>query len=514
MIIIYHSNNKVVSIKKEGKDVPKISQNISKQLKNLAVRYPNELLVWCNKTLNSSLNFTELDNLKFAKNTFYSYRTSNTPYLTEAIGYITKTPFVNVNKKVIYPTWLMSSDVGCIHASVFSILKDKLKDKLNYDKNFDYFLNSFARLSMPIGLFCYSNPRLLNKFNKIEGNNINTYFLFKFVKQHYKGIWSLLLFINLYLYQGKFSFLPFLFSLIYKRRKLISDEKINFTSEKSMNNVSGFDVIIPTIGRKKYLYNTLRDLAKQSLLPKNIIIVEQNPNLNSKSELDYLNIEEWPFNIKHHFINNTGACNARNIALKEVKSDWVFFADDDIVLNSEFLKKSKGIIENSNHKAFTFNCYIKNEVSTFKIIKQWESFGAGCSIVNMKAIKGQTFSMAFEHGFGEDSDFGMQLRNKGIDIVYIPEPSILHLKAPMGGFREKPQMAWVNEKIKPKPYPTVTLYFKKHYSVNQLLGYKTTLFLKYYKLQNIRNPFKYYKIFTKQWEKSIFWANKLQETYY
>jgi GT2 family glycosyltransferase len=35
------------------------------------------------------------------------------------------------------------------------------------------------------------------------------------------------------------------------------------------------DVIIPTIGRKQYLYAVLQDLAQQTHLPVNVIIVEQ-----------------------------------------------------------------------------------------------------------------------------------------------------------------------------------------------------------------------------------------------
>jgi hypothetical protein len=50
----------------------------------------------------------------------------------------------------------------------------------------------------------------------------------------------------------------------------------------------------------------------------------------------------------------------------------------------------------------------------------------------------------------EDSDFGMQLRNQGIDVLYLPEPKI-HLKAPVGGFRTKPKLAWENDEIQPKP---------------------------------------------------------------
>ena len=104
----------------------------------------------------------------------------------------------------------------------------------------------------------------------------------------------------------------------------------------------------------------------------------------------------------------------------------------------------------------------------------------------------------------------MQLRNKGIDVVYLTEPAILHLKAPMGGFRTKPKLYWEEEVIQPKPSPTIMLFQLLHKTKEQQLGYKTILFLKYYKKQSIKNPFTYYKVFKKQWEQSVFWATKLK----
>ena len=73
----------------------------------------------------------------------------------------------------------------------------------------------------------------------------------------------------------------------------------------------------------------LKDLSVQTHSPKRVIIIEQNPDLNSKSELDYLFNESWPFQIIHEFIHQTGACNARNLALSKVKSKFVFSCDDD-----------------------------------------------------------------------------------------------------------------------------------------------------------------------------------------
>ena len=119
--------------------------------------------------------------------------------------------------------------------------------------------------------------------------------------------------------------------------------------------------------------------------------------------------------------------------------------------------------------------------------------------------------MAFEHGFGEDTDFGVQLRNKGVDIIYYPKVMLTHLKAPIGGFRFKRSHPWENEVIQPKPSPTVLLNWLFNNTKYQLLGYKTILFFKFYKDQDLKNPITYYRKFKKQWKQSVYWANKLKE---
>ena len=127
--------------------------------------------------------------------------------------------------------------------------------------------------------------------------------------------------------------------MLKKRNHLILDfNSISVHSSITVVDKFTIDVIIPTIGRKKYLYDVLKDLANQTVVPKNVIIVEQNPDEGSKSELDYLQNQSWPFLIKHTFINKTGACNARNMALQQIESDWIFMADDDIRFEKDILE--------------------------------------------------------------------------------------------------------------------------------------------------------------------------------
>jgi hypothetical protein len=86
----------------------------------------------------------------------------------------------------------MSSLVGGVHASILIAISDKIK----LDSNFDYYLNSVAKVCMPLGLLCYSEPKLLRRFDPVDYPQASIYSLFKFVKQHYKARWVLLLFLD------------------------------------------------------------------------------------------------------------------------------------------------------------------------------------------------------------------------------------------------------------------------------------------------------------------------------
>jgi len=509
MIVIYHEKNKVVEVCYQDQNITFSSNTIITVLLEISASFPDELLIWCRYDLKSNLNLSEIEEIFHHQKILASYNTFQNSFLSDDIGYVEESVFININKKVTYPTWQMSSCVGGIRASVLLALKDDT----NVSDNLDYFLHSLAKLAMSSGLLCYSEPKLLKiASDPTENCQTNTFVLFRFVKQHYRTRWVFLLFLNLLLYERKFVLVPLISSLFYYKRNIESNllEKINVQSTKKVVATATIDVVIPTIGRKQYLYDVLKDLSKQTHLPKNVIIVEQNPDPKCVSELDYLSNERWDFKIKHIFTHQAGACNARNLALAETKSEWVFMADDDIRIKNNFFVKAFENISIYKTTAVTFNCLKKGEKAASKIVIQWSTFGSGCSMVKREVIKNVKFDRRYEFGFGEDSDFGMQLRNHGTDIIYLPSPEIEHLKAPVGGFRTKPVLAWNSEVIQPKPSPTVMLYKLLYLRKQQICGYKTILFFKFYKAQRIKNPVKYFYAFEKQWEKSLYWANKLR----
>ena len=475
----------------------------------LAQQFPDKKILWCSSSVKEQLNIEEIQTLFHHNKMMLSYTPNSTNYLGSKIGYVEESPFIKINKKVSYPTWQMSSLVGVVHASVLIAIKDKIK----LDSDFEYYLNSVAKVCMPLGLLCYSEPKLLREMGAFTEQRASVYILFKFVKQHYRARWILILLLNLLIYEGKFPLLAHLYSRFFKNRngKVNDLDVIEVQSSLKVVNKETIDVVIPTIGRKGYLYNVLCDLREQTHLPQKVIIVEQNPIPESKSQLDYLHTEEWPFEIDHTFTHQPGACNARNIALSKVKSEWFFLADDDVRFNHVFLNEVLGHIKKYGVRAVSINCSHQEQIQTYFKVFQWGSFGSGCSVVLSEILKKCEFNLGFEFGYGEDSDFGMQLRNNGVDVLYLPTPAMLHLRAPIGGFRTIPDLSWKQDTIQPKPAPTVMLHKMLNETDEQVLSYKTSLFFKYYKFQKIKNPINYLINYRKQWNQSLFWANQLKK---
>jgi len=509
-IIVYHQNNKVVEVNLDGQIIEFSQKSIGDTLFQIAEKYLDHLIIWCRLDLKSNLNHSNLKEIFHHNKIMASYELSTKSFLPDTIDYVDESLFLNIKKDISYATWMMSGDIGGIHSSVLELLKHKVK----LDSNFDYFLHSIAKLAMQNGLFCYSDPLLLKDFSKtVERKQNNNFLVFRFVKQHYRTRWVFLLFLDLFLYEKKFSILPLIVSLFFRRRTLNENllDSILVESRRKVIDKKSIDVIIPTIGRKQYLYDVLKDLSNQTHLPENVIIIEQNPDLNSFSELNYLTNETWPFTIKHTFTHQAGACNARNLALAQVESEWVFLNDDDNRFDRDLIAKTFENINSYGCLAASTFYPVKGEELREKKICQSSIFGSGNSFIKSTALDKVSFNKSLEFGYGEDSEFGIQLRKIGFDVVYFPTLTINHLKAPMGGFRTKPVFAWQNKAVQPKPSPTIMFFKLNNITLKQLRGYKTILFFKFYKVQKIKNPIKYFLNFQAQWKSSLYWAGQLKK---
>lgn len=486
-------------------DVPKGS--MLSCLLYLAEIYSDDQIVWCRQEYREYIDLDYIEN-QLEEGMLWSYEAGNGFPLGKYAGYLDPLPFVKVNYGVKFPTWQMSSVVGAICSNTLSKCLGILPESVDLD----FFLNLLARLYMPAGLFCYSNPLLLKQgshtFGPLKNYGLSFSHLFQFSKQDRGSSGIVLLFFCLLFFEKKFPLFPLLRSILYRRLPRPATIRAEITPIEM--ELPSIDVIVPTIGRKQYLHEVLRDLNRQTHLPKRVIIVEQNPAPESNSELVEIIQEKWKFEIVHEFIHQMGACNARNLALSHVSSDWVFLNDDDNQI-------APNTIENALKYALGLkvDCIVTaypqpHETSPFTSIQQSAIFGSGNAFLNSRLLTEVKFDMRYEFGYGEDTDFGMQLRNAGADVIMVPYIKIIHLKAPFGGFRVNHEYLWSKDPIQPKPSPTIMLFKLLHETPQQYLRFKAIAFISFYKSSG-KNLVTYFKFFAVKWNSSVKWAKTLRD---
>lgn len=510
MIIVVHDNKKVVKlIGLENMDESYVGSLIGEVVFLLAERFPDEIISWCQDDLLPHFDTSVIDSCLHHSKMIISFNPLKKDYINCYFGYADHASILRVNKTVLFATWKMSSQVGAAKSVLLNSISNQVKNK---KENFDYLLCSVAIRAHPNGLFCYSEPKLLSNYVPKEQNkSSNNYVLFRFVKQHKDFKWLFVLLFNLLLFEKKIVFFPFLYSLFFKRRKWNNKGLggIVVDSAKKMDFSEEIDVIIPTIGRAQYLYNVLCDLRVQTHLPKKVIIVEQNPLKGSSTELNFVNNEKWPFPIEHIFTHQTGVCNARNVALSKVEHDWVFMCDDDNRFEHNLIKEVFLNAKKFGIEALLLAYLQNNEQVYYSEVHQTTIFGSGNAFLATRLLKTLHFDSNYEYCYGEDFDFGMQLRNSGVDLVHFANPFITHLKAPMGGFRIKPILKWDQDEILPIPSPTILLNYLKYRTSEQLNFFQFIYYFDKWKINILQNPFNFIQKNNSHWNASLKWSKKL-----
>lgn len=104
-------------------------------------------------------------------------------------------------------------------------------------------------------------------------------------------------------------------------------------------------VIIPNYNKEKYLRRCIESILSQTLLPDEIIVVDDCSTDNSREIINELAKENAA--IKPLFLEkNGGVSNARNVGLKNATSDYVSYIDSDDYYYSDYkLEKEMNLIK-------------------------------------------------------------------------------------------------------------------------------------------------------------------------
>ena len=184
MIILVHNNIKTVKVFIDGVEFKEYrSKNILTAIKEVVEKYSNEIVFWCDERVYHLLNTKEVFNSLNIDNKILSFSLSNNEF-TKKIGYLDYSPFININRNVTYPTWIISDLVGCTKTSLLKSIDSKFWEI----KRFDIFLLSLGKHYHNQGIFSYSEPKLLER-NDLKRDLVQSKYHQTAQNKHVCAVW-------------------------------------------------------------------------------------------------------------------------------------------------------------------------------------------------------------------------------------------------------------------------------------------------------------------------------------
>lgn len=116
------------------------------------------------------------------------------------------------------------------------------------------------------------------------------------------------------------------------------------------NNEITLSIVIPTLNRSDNLTNALNAILRQSLPPKEIIVVDQSDNSDTKTLVDRSTriFLEKTISLKYMWESTKSITHARNVGARAALGDTVLFMDDDMIPHKHYVREILKVFKNKS----------------------------------------------------------------------------------------------------------------------------------------------------------------------
>lgn len=195
-------------------------------------------------------------------------------------------------------------------------------------------------------------------------------------------------------------------------------------------------VLIPTVDRYDYLRVVLDQLRRQTVLPAEVIVVDQTP-AHRRDDTFSEAFADLP--LRWLTQDEAGQCASRNAGLDAATGSHVLFIDDDDEIEPDLIER------HLRHLAATgadVSCGVADEAGAGELPPDFH-YGRVADVfpTNNAMIRGDAlmhtglFDLAYNNGPRADGDLGMRLYLAGFRLRLEPSIRVLHHHAPRGGLR-------------------------------------------------------------------------------
>lgn len=212
-----------------------------------------------------------------------------------------------------------------------------------------------------------------------------------------------------------------------------------------MITVRRISVIIATLHRNHHLLRCLDSLLKQTIMPDEIIVIDNSPLGSAKKVVDGFQ-KKFP-SIRHFIQPKRGIAYAKNMGINKAKNEILAFIDDDCTADREWIQTIK-----ASYKRGIDSVMGKNiNGNPHNIYSCLEYYYTERSIISrLYKLNGKTYTklvdpknfsilkrvmkrdgIMFDESFGshaglEEVDFSKRLTEKGIRVGYDPSMKVSH----------------------------------------------------------------------------------------
>ena len=232
-------------------------------------------------------------------------------------------------------------------------------------------------------------------------------------------------------------------------------------------------VIIPTLGRYPYLPGALDSLRRQTVRPREVVVVDQN-HPEDRQPAVYEGYDD--LNLRVIWQDERGQSLARNTALADVKGTYVFMFDDDSIAHDNLIEEHlravlDGRFDVSTGVAFPPPPTPYQLPPAHAKPRVAQTFDSGNSLMRTAlAYEMGGFDRNFDLGPGTDMDLGTRLYLAGKRIAHTPSAVRIHFKAPTGGLRVHGAKKYNTDAslLSPFPPPTQSYYATRYLDGRQM----------------------------------------------
>jgi glycosyltransferase involved in cell wall biosynthesis len=171
-------------------------------------------------------------------------------------------------------------------------------------------------------------------------------------------------------------------------------------------------VVIPYYNSLNSIYRSLESIKKQTLLPEEVIIVDDCSNVENSINTTNIKSSDYPFRVeivKHKI--NLGAATARNSGIRVSKGDYIAFLDSDDCWETEKLELQLKYINDfdllyTNYSEQKINIILDTQ-PCLKIITYFDILKKNLSPVTLFVKKNSI--LFFDERFRRCDDFKMSI---------------------------------------------------------------------------------------------------------